>query len=115
MPFFTEAVWMEAVWMEAVCVSIDVVFTSVKTAKVAVISPTAHLPADWIYSMTAEAILPMNKGVELARVSAVLEAIESIVVEANAMVVEDRASTLVPRAVMAALTAAMEEDSSERD
>jgi hypothetical protein len=62
---------------------------------------------------TAEVILPMNEGVELARVSEVLEA--SIVVEANAMVVEDRASTLALRAVIAALTAAREVESSESD
>ncbi len=76
---------------DAVCVSIEPVFTSVKTASVASISPTAHFPAvcmacplDWSRATTALAMVWMNEE-ETESVEAVEEAIAAVV-EASVVV-----------------------------
>lgn len=79
-PFETAAVW----------VSIEVVFTSVKTARVAPISWTTHFPADWMRFWTAEARVWMNDW-SVIRDWAVVEAsVEVERVDWSESVVEDR-------------------------
>ena len=118
--FVAESVISRPLVTAAVCVS-----TLVKTASVEVILVKTQPEACWIYSMTAFPILAMNEGVELARMSAVLDAItfnnvvEAINSEMPALtscgVVEERISIREPRSVKALLVLPKETVNSDNE
>lgn len=91
------------------------VLTSVKTARVAVISWTTHFPADWMRSWTAWATAATNE-VDVARVSAVEEA-KVLVAKADwsMAVVDERVSIWADRMARAWVVLLRETEISESD